>query len=183
MNLTSDNWISILAIIISTIVAFLTAYFTVKYSLKNEKNKGQIILVELIKRYFSSCWNSWDMETGRLHTDNLTKQQYLRVVERIEQDLLELQNNMYYSSILEKYPSVTIVQIQLSRDIAELQNIDSFFLNTGTTNQFYKLYSLIKKNLPRRYRNNEKYKDINDSIERYVRSLRKNKAQQCLHAK
>jgi hypothetical protein len=156
-----------LNVLISTVVAFITSYGTIVYKLNKEKNKGKIIVNELIKRYFISCLNCVDQNTNKVKSDSLSKDQHLRVIQRIEQDLLELQNNLYYSAILEKYPHITKTQIAISREIEKLKKEDFPSLDLDTIDEFHCLYQLIKSDLPKKTKTNKHFKEINQMIEEF----------------
>ncbi len=163
--MTEENAISILKIVVSAIVAFLTAYGTVIYRLKKERGKGKIIILELIKRYFISIINSFDHKTLKVKKDNLSRLQHLRIIERVEQDLLQLQNNLFYTSTLEKYPRITKAQITLSREIENIKANEQLYLDGNTIKEFYNLYLIIRSSLPKKVLKNEHFKEIASIIE------------------
>jgi hypothetical protein len=143
----TEHWIAILGIVVSAIVA----YFTAKETINAEKRKGKLIILELIKKYLISFNSSWDKNTNQLKTDNITKEQYLRVIEVIESEFKDLTGNPYYLDLAFKFPNLTMLQVYISREIAELRNQPNFALNKETMRFIFQLYSLVKGNMRKKY--------------------------------
>lgn len=141
-----NDFISVISIIISVIVA----YFTTRITLEKEKNTGKIRLLEIVKKYYISVHNSFDSNTKQIIDNAISKEQYLRVLENIELELSNLISNDYYTKLLLNYPDLTMLHIQVSREIAEQRNNTKFGLNPGTAKQMYNLYVAIKKNISHR---------------------------------
>jgi len=139
-----NEFISIISILISIIVAYLTTRIT----LKKEKNNGKIRLLEIVKRYYISFHNSFDFKNKKIKDDMISKGQYLRVLENIELELANLISNDYYAKLLIDYPDLTMLHIHVSMEIVKHKNTLKFGLNKETANQMYKLYVAIKKNIP-----------------------------------
>ena len=181
MTLTIDNWISLISIFASVVVAFFTALLTIRISLYRERNTGKIILFELLKKYFLSVINSYALDNtgaGIIKTDSISKEKYINVIMQIESSLLELEKNQYYSRLLFKYPLLTIAQVRLTQEIAEQRLNKGLILNFETQEELLKLYELVRKDLPRRYFKNEEFQIIDTSIRNYMDILKNNKAQQ-----
>ncbi len=159
--------ISVIKVLISAIVAFITAWLTVKFNLVRERNKGKILIFEIVKKYFILFYNSFEKgkESSTIKKDRISKEKYLRVIEKIENDFINLQNNLYYSCLLENYPSITMTQILISMEIAELRNREDFAFNAGTVKHFCKLFKAIKKDIPKKYLKNEVMKNFNHILE------------------
>jgi len=104
----------------------------------------------LIKKYLISFENSWNFETRQLKTGATAKEQYLRVVEIIESEFKDLTSNPYYLDLLYKYPDLTMLQVYISREIAESRISTEFKLNKGTLSKALDLYAIVKADLPKR---------------------------------
>jgi len=114
-----DNFISIFGIFASIIISYSVASWTIKKEMNKSHNEGIIIIYELIKRYAISIINCVDPITRTVNNTTVSKNRHLRVIKRIEEDLLTLQTNIFYLSILKKYPRISVLQVQLSIEIAE----------------------------------------------------------------
>lgn len=145
--MTTENWIAIIGLILSAIIAYLTA----KATIDSEKRKGKQIILELIKKYLISFNSSWDMQTKTLKTDAITKEQYLRVIEIIESEFNELTSNPYYLDIAYKFPKLTMLQVYISREIAESRNSTTFALNKETLRYLFELYAILKADLNKKH--------------------------------
>jgi len=164
-----ENWIAIIGIVASIIAA----YFTAKATINAEKRKGKLLLLELIKKYLISFNSSWDINTKKLKTDNIAKEQYLRVVEVIESEFKDLSANPYYLDLAFKFPNLTMLQVYVSREIAELRNRPDFVLNTETLKHWFQLYSLVKGNMKKKhFIKNGQYYQIDTLIEEWREILK-----------
>jgi len=143
----TEHWIAIIGIVISAIIA----YFTTKVTISAERRKGRLILLELIKQYLISFNSCFDVQTKALKTDKITKEQYLRMIEIIESEFKELISNPYYLDITYKYPTLTMLQVSFSREIAEWRISDMFGLKEETFRLMVELYSHLKKDMKKKY--------------------------------
>ena len=141
--MNTENWIAIIGLLLSAVIA----YITTKATIYSEKRKGKQIILELIKKYLISFNSSWDKITKTLKTDAITKEQFLRVVEIIESEFKELTSNPYYLDITYKFPKLTILQVYISREIAENRNATTFALNKETIRHLFELYAIVKADL------------------------------------
>jgi len=141
--MNAENWIAIIGLFLSAIIA----YVTTKATINSEKRKGRKIILELIKKYLINFNSSWDTQTTTLKTDLVAKEQYLRVVEIIESEFKDLTNNPYYLDIIYKFPDLTMLQVYISREIAEIRNSETFALNKETLRYLFALYKIIKADL------------------------------------
>ena len=157
----TEHWIAIIGIIISAIIA----YITTKATINREKRKGKLIILELIKQYLINYNSSWDIATKKVKTDNVSKEQYVRVLEIIEKEFLELVNNPYYLGIVYKYPKLTQLQTYISREIAELSVSNNFGLNNETLRLIFELFDILKKDIKKKYfKNGERFFELNTLI-------------------
>lgn len=180
MILTLDNWIALVSIFASIVVAFFTALITIRISLQREKNSGRIILFELLKKYFLSVVNSYEIGssgTGTIKTDPISKEKYLNVIIHIESSLLNLEKNQYYSRLLVKYPLLTLAQVRLSQEIAEQRLNEKLILNYETQEEFWRLYKILKKDLPRKYLKNKEFQIFDKYIISYISTLKESKTE------
>ncbi len=159
-----EQWISVVAILSSIIISYTVTSWTLKKQIKREKDEGVIILYELIKRYTISCLNCIDKETSSIINDPIIAKRHLRVIKRVEQDMLELQNNPYYISILKKYPTISMLQIQLSAEIVAHENSSDFKLNQGTITKFHELNQIIQPDIQLMFKENNEFDNINSAI-------------------
>lgn len=143
----TEHWIALTGIVISAVIA----YFTAKATISAERRKGRLILLELIKQYLISFNSCFDIPTKSIKTDRITKEQYLRMIEIIESEFRELISNPYYLDITFKYPTLTMLQVSFTREIAELENSDVFGLKEETFRLMLQLYSRLKKDMRKKY--------------------------------
>ena len=64
-----DNLIALIGILISAIVAYFTSLFTIK----QERKKGKVILLELVIKYLSNFSSCWDYKSGKIKDDPIEK--------------------------------------------------------------------------------------------------------------
>ena len=163
----TEHLIAIIGIVISAIIA----YFTARATIYVEKRKGKLIILELIKKYLISFNSSWDK--NQLKTDNITKEQYLRVIEVIETEFKVLTSNSYYLDLVSKFPDLTMLQVYISREIAELRNTTNFALNKETLRYVFRLYSFVKGNMRNKYfKKNGQYFQLDTLIEEWKKTLK-----------
>ena len=115
--MNTENWIAIIGLVLSIIIA----YFTAKATIESEKRKGKQIILELIEKYLISFISSWDYQTLTLKTDDISKEQYLRIVEIIESEFKDLTCNPYYLDLAFKFPKLTMLQVHLSRELQKVE--------------------------------------------------------------
>ena len=135
-----ENLIAIIGIIVSAIVA----YFTAKFTIGLERKKGKLIIIELVIKYIANFNSCWDLQTGKLKTDEISKLQYLRVMESIESGLNQLTSNPYYLDLIYEYPKLTMLKVYITREIAQTINSNDFALNEGTLKNVFTLYEMLK---------------------------------------
>jgi hypothetical protein len=169
-----NDWgIAIVGVVFSVFGSWLVAKWTANKAIKNEMDKGVVLLWSLLKRYFISCHNCYDIGglVLKIKSDEITRAKHLRVIKFVEADLIELQHNYYYLNLISKNANIEMLLVQLSFEIAEnerkntgnKQNIanqestnkNEFSLNSGSLKNFLDVYNKIKKDIPNEAMDNE----------------------------
>jgi hypothetical protein len=140
--------------ILSIIASIFTAYFSAKYVFSRQFQQGKIQLLDISVRYFLIFLNLFDKETKKVLTDKISKKQYIYSLTLIEQDLRQLTMNPYYNQLNKKYPEISKLLVLLQREIIFLESND-LAANQDTYQYFSKIYTLLKKELPKKYLSNE----------------------------
>lgn len=96
INIDLDNYIALFSVVSSIFIAYATTKFTLYLS----KRRGKLIIFELIKQYIINFHSSWDFKSMKVKKDDVSKFQYLRTLENIEKQLMNLINNPFYIDLL-----------------------------------------------------------------------------------
>jgi hypothetical protein len=154
--------------VVGIVISIVTAFFTAKFVVNKEKSQGKTILLEITKRYFVACLNSWDMKTNKLKNEKIDKLKYLRIAKGIDKELNELVKNPYYAQILKKYPDLTMLHIQIISEIEENEQSTSIILEQGTALKMHKLYAELKKGIGKKLLKNKSFKGLDELINNYM---------------
>lgn len=167
----AEHWIAISGILISAVIA----YFTAKITLSVEKDKGKLILIELIKQYLINFNSSFDLVTKKPKTDNLTKEQFLRVLEFIEAEFKDLINNPYYLELTNRYTRLSMLQVSITREIARLKSSKEFGLSNESIQLSFDLFDVLKKDIKKKYfKKGERFFELNNLIDEWKVILKTN---------
>jgi hypothetical protein len=161
-----NDWgIAIAGVFFSVFGSWLVAKWTANKAIKNEMDKGVVLLWSLLKRYFISCYNCFHKTNGKVIQDDKTLHQHIRIISAIESELKELQYNHYYLHLVSNHANIEMMLVQLSIEIAhqEMMTANEFALNPGTIKYFHDVYKIIEKDIPSKAIN-EELKKIIDSI-------------------
>lgn len=156
---------------VGAISSGLLAYFVTRSTINRDKKKGKYILLEIIKRYIIALDSCWDDEAQKFKNDIGTIGSYKRILEGVENDLIELSSNTYFISIVSKYSEITIVQVFVTIEMSDLNN-SIFKPKHGTFENFRDLFNRIKKDFPQKtFQRDEFLKLINIKFEEYDKIL------------
>lgn len=102
--------------------------------------------MEIIKQYITNINSSFD-QNMQIKSDSISKEQFIRVNELIEEELKMVIQNPYYLKLTFNYPKLTVIQVHISRETAQLKNQNDFALNRELILLVIELYHLVKKDL------------------------------------
>jgi len=143
--------ISILSIIVTSIFSWRQCELQSEVSQK-EFNIGKAQFISLVSRYAVVTFNQFSIInkqdgslSGTLKKDSISIKQYLTECEYILDGLRKMESNPFYIKLLEAYPQINLLIIQLQRDIIE-QKMKTFSLNENTFIKFHDLFFFLKEN-------------------------------------
>ena len=139
-----DILIPVVSIVVSIIVAYLTAVYTVR----RESSHGRLRLLELVRRYFINVLNAFDRGSMKIKKDELSKKMYVEELHSILQSLENLMAHPYFARLIVRYPLLSKVLLQTRRELVEHDFQSSFALNAGTMTEFWRLHQILQKELP-----------------------------------
>ena len=175
ITLITDIVIPILTVIVSIILAYLSARWTIK----NQYNKGKYQLFEIVNRYFINAYNSVDTTKTPpcTKTNSIDKIYQLEELRAIHQDLAKLFDNPYYLDLLKKFPELSMINIKLRREIIELDTADKVVLQPDNIDTFYILFKRIRQGIPERlFKKNLAFKEIDTLVEGLNSSMEQHKS-------
>lgn len=160
----SDVFLSILTVILSSFIAYITA----KYQYKKQYNNGKILLYEIVKRYFILLKNNHEIQGGIfvVKTDAFSKEFYDSELTLIYNDLKSLFTNPIMIKYFKRYSGLSKLVISINREIIKRKTHIS--VSPDTVIGFIDLYLLLKKEIGVRniYTNND-LKEIDDYVETF----------------
>jgi hypothetical protein len=116
MNSSVEVIPSIVSIVGSLVVAYLTATFAVR----RQQFHGKARLLDICRRYVLNFVNAFEREGGRtLRQDPVTYRLYVAELEAIVEDLQALLGNAYVEKLLVKYPRASRLLMLLRRELVE----------------------------------------------------------------
>jgi hypothetical protein len=145
-----NEWgIAIAGVVFSVFGSWLVAKWTANKAIKNEMDKGVVLLWSLIKSYFISCYNCFD-KNGNIDRNVNKLNCHLRVIKSIEKDLIQLKDNAYYIDLISKNNNIEMMFVQLSTEIEQQSAMkeNEFALNQGTIKCFYEVFGIIECDIP-----------------------------------
>lgn len=154
--------------IFTVIVSIILAYLSVRWTIKDQVSKGKYQLFEIVNRYFINAYNSIDITKVPpcTKTSPIDKIYQLEELKAIHQDLAKLFDNPYYIDLLKKYPELSIINLQLRREIIDLDKSDKVTLQPNNIGTFYTMYKNIQKEIPHRLiSKNPAFKEIDILVE------------------
>ncbi len=140
-----DILIPVASILVSIIVAYLTALYTIR----RESRLGRLRLLELVRRYFLNVLNAFDQHTKQIKQDTLSKTMYVEVLKDIFKELSDLVAHPYFSVLVERYPLLSKLLVQVRRELVEHDHQTSFAINVGTMTEFWQVHVILKRDLPK----------------------------------
>ncbi len=157
---TKDIIIPVLSILISVVVAYVTAV----YAIRRESSHGRLRLLELVRRYFLNALNAFDQSTKEIKQDTISKKMYQVELKAILQELQDLVSHPYFSVHIKKYPLLSMVLLKSRRELVEHEEGYTFALNIGTMTEFWRLHLILRKDLQ---------KIMNSELDNTITSLAK----------
>jgi hypothetical protein len=143
-NTAKDILIPVGSILVSVIVAYLTALYTIR----RESRHGRLRMLELVWRYFINVENAADRQ-GNIKQDALSKRMYVEVLKDIFEELSDLVAHPYFSVLVARYPLVSKLLVQVRLELVEHDSQTSFAINQGTMTDFWRVHVILKKDLPK----------------------------------
>lgn len=143
-DVVKDVLIPVASILISVVVAYLTAV----YALRRETKQGKLRLLELVRRYFLNVFNAFDQDSNRIKKDALSKKMYVEELRSILKELGDLVAHPYFTVLVARYPLLSKLLIQSRREILEHESNDLFAVNVGTMTEFWRLHQVLRQDLP-----------------------------------
>lgn len=144
-NTAKDILIPLASIVVSIVVAYLTAQYTVR----REFRQGRLRMLELVRRYFLNVVNSFDRHTQEIRKDDLSKRMYVEELKAILGELSAMVAHPYFSVLVARYPMLSKLLVQVRRELVEHSVQTSFAINQGTLKEFWRVHVILKKDLPR----------------------------------
>ena len=111
-----------------------------------ENRKGEILLLNIIGRYFVIQLNCWE-PNGKMRTDGISVKKFISELKQLSNDFNELINNPFYIKFIENHPDINLLIISLRGTIIERENIKEFGVNFQTFSFFYKAYNDLKEEI------------------------------------
>jgi len=133
----------------SIILTVAVAYVTTIYTFRRESNNGRLRMLELVRRYFLNVLNAFDHESKQLKKDALTKNMYIEEQKVIVKELSELIAHPYFSVLIKRYPLLSKLVMQARRELIGNEMQSSLVIDMGTVAEFWRLYAIIAKELPK----------------------------------
>ena len=151
--------------VIGILVSILVAYLTARQVYKSDLNNGKVLLLEIIKRYVINIHNNYD-QNGKVKTSLVDKNYYLSELEAINSDLKKLFTNPLLIKTFKKHTGLTMLTINLRREIVYLKQPDSSpGIRTDTLKSFLLLFDVVKSEYKdKRFKTDKNLKEITEII-------------------
>lgn len=133
-----------------------------------ENRKGEILLLNIIGRYFVIQLNCWELD-GRMRTDEISVKKYISELKQLSNDFNELINNPFYIKFIEKHPDINLLIISLRGSIIERESSQQFGINYQTFEFFYNIYADLKKEISGNEILNHKYFKTTDEAAEFLK--------------
>jgi hypothetical protein len=170
-TLFSDILIPVLTILISILLAFIIP----KWTINRERKHGKYQTLEIINRFYIAMFNSVDILPEGLTSAKKGEKDLevlINSIKSIQMDFIEVSSNPFFLELLEKYPEFSMVKYLMSSYIIELQcykkktkiNKLEIQYNAKLINNFKKLYDKIYKTLPKKRKDRDSYKQLNQIV-------------------
>lgn len=152
----------ILLAVLSLIVTVGVAYFTASYAVRRDYRFGRVRMLELCRRYMINFFNSF--EGGKIKTGSLDHLMYVRELEVIVREFEDLANNPYFGRLAAHYSSVSMLLVQIRRELIEQQSRQALgSMNPGSFKAIHDLFSSLRNDMPGRYANTHVDQFIDDT--------------------
>ena len=160
-----DTFEKIIIPIIGILVSILVAYLTARTVYKSQIDNGRVLLLEIIKRYVINIHSSYD-ENARVKTSPIDRNYYLSELEAINADLKELFTNPLLIKTFKKHSGLTMLTINLRREIVYLKQQRSIpGIRTDTLRAFLDLFDAVKSEYKEgEFKTDKNLKEINEII-------------------
>ena len=139
----------ILIPVASILFSIVAAYVTAVYAIRRESSHGRLRMLELVRRFFLNVFNAYDQETNQIKQDPTEKKMYVEELRAILEELGDLVAHPYFSVLVARYPLLSKLLVQARRELVQHEVASSFALNVGTMTEFWRLYVILRKELPR----------------------------------
>ncbi len=135
---------SLIIPIIGILVSIIVAYVTARQVYKAEVNNGKVLILEIIKRYIINLHNNFD-KNSKVKTSEIDKKYYLTELEAINKDLKELFTNPLLIKTFKKHSGLTMLNLNLRREIVYLKQPNSEpCIRKETVKSFLMLFDAVK---------------------------------------
>lgn len=164
-----DIYEKIVIPVIGILVSILVAYLTARKVYKSELGNGKVLLLEIIKRYVINVHNNYD-ENAKVKNGSVDKNYYLCELEAINSDLKELFTNPLLIKTFKKHSGLTMLTINLRREIVYLnQPTSTPGIRTDTLKSFINLFDAVKSEYKsKQFQSDKNLKEITEIID-YLR--------------
>ena len=161
-----DTFEKIIIPLIGILVSILVAYLTARKVYKSQIDNGKVLLLEIIKRYVINVHNNYDKK-AKVKTDPIDRNYYLSELEAINCDLKELFINPLLIKTFKKHSGLTMLTINLRREIVYLQQKNSIpGIRTDTLKSFIDLFDAVKSEYKAEiFKTDKNLKEIREIIE------------------
>jgi len=110
-----------------------------------ENRKGEILLLNIIGRYFVIHLNY--LQTHEKVNSGVDKKKYISELIQLSNDFNELINNPYYIKFIEIHPDINLLILSLRGSIIEQEKIAVRMINPQTFSFFYEMYQVLKNEI------------------------------------
>ncbi len=111
-----------------------------------ENRKGEILLLNIIGRYFVIQLNCWEPD-GPLKKDQVSIENYKSELKQLSNDFNELINNPFYIKFIENHPDINLLIITLRGNIIEREFSNDMAVNPLVFDHFYNIYNTLKEEI------------------------------------
>jgi|SRR5690554_4070557 len=130
-----------------------------------EINKGEVLMMRLLGRYFIVQLNCWELN-GKMKHDKLSINNYIRELEQLDLDFNTMISNRFYIEALKKYPEIDLLLILLRYSIHDRKENQTMAVNYNMFVKFYDLYYKIKDDVADvSIFDNQFYKSVDEATE------------------
>lgn len=164
--------IQILITVIGVILSAIIAYLVTNWKINSDKRKSKVIILRLIYKYIISFDSCFDQEAKILRRDQLTKKQYVRILQQVESGLIDLGTNPYYRDLVYQFPKMLKFEVSISREIERNEKPNAIIhVNEVTLTSIIELYKILKQDFPKKdFSTGGQFYEYDNYIENLVKS-------------